>query len=234
MTQQLVKNTLRKSALVGAICMLSAPALAQQFEQESLPYDSAALEPMIDKQTMDIHFGRHHAGYVENLNKEVSNNSELEGKSLEELMENMSDYSTAVRNNGGGHYNHQLFWQVMAPVGQGGEPSDELNSAIEEEFGSLTELKAEFKDAATSQFGSGWAWLIVNDDDELEVTSTPNQDNPLMDVVDENGEPVLALDVWEHAYYLSYQNSRANYIDAWWQLVNWKKVNELYDEATSD
>lgn len=223
-----------KSALVGVLCVLSGPTLAQQFEQAALPYDSDALAPLIDQETMEIHYGRHHASYVSNLNSAVADNSELQGMSLKDMMKNISSYSTTVRNNGGGHYNHQLFWQVMAPVNEGGAPSPELAAAIEEDFGSLREMQSEFNSAAASQFGSGWAWVIVDGDGNLKVTSTANQDNPLMDVVDDNGKPILALDVWEHAYYLNYQNRRGDYVEAWWDLVNWHKVNELYEEAMNN
>ncbi|RUO26896.1 superoxide dismutase [Aliidiomarina minuta] len=217
--------------LASAVCLFAAPALSDAFEQAPLPYASNALEPIIDQQTMEIHFGRHHAAYINNLNSAVAETSELQELSLEDMMHNVSNYSVQVRNNGGGHYNHTLFWDIMAPVDEGGEPSSSLREAIEHQFGSLDEMQSEFNSAAASRFGSGWAWLIVNEQGELQVTSTPNQDNPLMDVVDDQGTPILALDVWEHAYYLQYQNRRGDYSEAWWQLVNWNKVNELYEEA---
>ena len=221
------------ATLASAAWLFAAPALSQAFEQASLPYASDALEPVIDQQTMEIHFARHHAAYVNNLNNEVANNRALQGQSLEDIMHNVSNYNEQVRNNGGGHYNHALFWEIMAPVDQGGEPSEALQDAINQHFGSLSNLQSEFNSAAATRFGSGWAWLIVNQQGELQVTSTANQDNPLMDVVDERGTPIIALDVWEHAYYLQYQNRRGDYSEAWWQLVNWNKVNALYDDAVS-
>lgn len=230
-----MKVSIRAAALsLTALCAFSSALAAQEFQQAPLPYAKDALAPHIDEQTMDIHFGRHHAAYVNNLNSAVAENSDLQGKSIEEIMHNISSYSTSVRNNGGGHYNHELFWQVMAPVGEGGDPSAELSEAINQQFGSLRDMQQEFNDAAASRFGSGWAWLIVNSDGDLQVTSTANQDNPLMDVIDDRGQPILALDVWEHAYYLSYQNRRADYVGAWWELVNWNHVNELYEQAKAD
>ena len=198
------------------------------FELPSLPYEFAALEPHIDARTMEIHHGKHHQAYVNNLNNAVKGNAG-EGKSLEELMANVSKYSMAVRNNGGGHWNHSLFWQLMSPTG-GGNPEGKLLTDITATFGSMEAFKEQFNTAATTRFGSGWAWLVVHDG-KLVVTSTPNQDNPLMDIADVKGTPILGLDVWEHAYYLHYQNRRPDYISAWWNVVNWKKVAELYSAA---
>jgi Fe-Mn family superoxide dismutase len=198
------------------------------FELPSLPYEFAALEPHIDARTMEIHHGKHHQAYVNNLNNAVKGNAG-EGKSLEELMANVSKYSMAVRNNGGGHWNHSLFWQLMSPAG-GGNPDGKLLTDITTTFGSMEAFKEQFNTAATTRFGSGWAWLVVHDG-KLVVTSTPNQDNPLMDIADVKGTPILGLDVWEHAYYLHYQNRRPDYINAWWNVVNWKKVAELYAAA---
>lgn len=198
------------------------------FELPSLPYEFAALEPHIDARTMEIHHGKHHQAYVNNLNNAVKGNAG-EGKSLEELLANVSKYSMAVRNNGGGHWNHSLFWQLMSPAG-GGNPEGKLLLDITATFGSMEAFKEQFNNAATTRFGSGWAWLVVHDG-KLVVTSTPNQDNPLMDVVDVKGTPILGLDVWEHAYYLHYQNRRPDYINAWWNVVNWKKAAELYTAA---
>ncbi|MFM7765483.1 MAG: superoxide dismutase [Sphingomonadales bacterium] len=195
------------------------------FELPSLPYEFAALEPHIDARTMEIHHGKHHQAYVNNLNNAVKGNAG-EGKSLEELMANVSKYSMAVRNNGGGHWNHSLFWQLMSPAG-GGNPEGKLLTDITSAFGSVEAFKEQFNTAATSRFGSGCAWLVVHDG-KLVVTSTPNQDNPLMDIADVKGTPIMGLDVWEHAYYLHYQNRRPDYINAWWNVVNWKKVAELY------
>jgi superoxide dismutase, Fe-Mn family len=199
------------------------------FELPNLPYDFNALEPHIDAKTMEIHHGKHHNAYVTKLNEAVQG-SDLEGKSLEELMKNISSAPTAVRNNGGGHYNHSMFWQIMSPNG-GGQPSGEIASAIDEKFGSFDAFKEEFEKAAATRFGSGWAWLIVDGSGNLKVTSTPNQDNPVMDIADDKGTPVLGLDVWEHAYYLKYQNKRPEYISEFWNVINWDEVNRRYTEA---
>ncbi|KIH77327.1 superoxide dismutase, Fe-Mn family [Geoalkalibacter ferrihydriticus] len=211
--------------------LVAATAFAKPFSLEPLPYASDALEPYIDKMTMEIHHGLHHQAYINNLNAQVKNFPQLEGMSLEEMMGKISTFSAAVRNNGGGHYNHDLFWKVMAPPGQGGEPSSELVKAIDKAFGTMDEMKKQFNQAGATRFGSGWAWLIVTADKELAVTSTANQDNPLMDIAEVKGTPILALDVWEHAYYLSYQNRRGAYLDFWWNLVNWNEVNRRYAEA---
>lgn len=200
-----------------------------KFELPELPYSFDALEPHIDARTMEIHHGKHHNGYVTKLNGAVEG-TDLEGKSLEELLTNVSKYPTAVRNNGGGHYNHSLFWTVMGP-NKGGEPSGDLADAINNAFGSFDKFKEEFSNAAATRFGSGWAWLIVKDDGSLAVTSTPNQDNPVMDVADEKGTPVLGIDVWEHAYYLKYQNKRPDYIAAFWNVINWDEVAKRYADA---
>lgn len=208
------------------------------FTLPSLPYDFAALEPVIDSQTMQIHHGKHHGGYVTNLNKAIEGKASLESKSLEALIADLTavpeDIRVAVRNNGGGHANHSMFWQIMAPPGNGGggEPTGELLSAINANFGSVAELKSKINDAATKRFGSGWAWLVVKNG-KLTVGSTANQDNPLMGdaVAGFSGKPILGVDVWEHAYYLKYQNRRPDYLAAWWGVVNWAKVAELYKAA---
>ena len=194
-----------------------------KFELPNLPYDYDALEPYIDKQTMEIHHTKHHNAYVTNLNKAVEG-TDMEGKSLEDLMKKVSGLPTAVRNNGGGHYNHSLFWTLMKKGG-GRVPSGELEKEITSAFGSFEEFKKKFSEAATTRFGSGWAWLVVANG-KLAVTSTPNQDNPLMDVADVKGTPILGLDVWEHAYYLKYQNKRPEYIENWWNVVNWEEVSK--------
>lgn len=199
------------------------------FELPALPYDFNALQPHIDAKTMEIHHGKHHNGYVTNLNNAV-NGTDLEGKSIEELMTSISSAPGAVRNNGGGHYNHSLFWTVLSPNG-GGEPSGELASAITDKFGSFDALKEEFNKAAATRFGSGWAWLSVDSSGALQVSSTPNQDNPLMDIADVKGTPILGLDVWEHAYYLNYQNRRPDYISAFWSVVNWEEVSKRFAAA---
>lgn len=200
-----------------------------KFELPELPYSFDALAPHIDARTMEIHHGKHHAGYVSKLNGAVEG-TDLEGKPLEELLKSVSKHPTAVRNNGGGHYNHSLFWTVMGP-NKGGEPSGELGDAINKEFGSFDKFKETFSNAAATRFGSGWAWLVVKEDGALAVTSTPNQDNPLMDVADVKGTPILGIDVWEHAYYLNYQNRRPDYIAAFWNVINWDQVAQNYVDA---
>ncbi|WP_276133606.1 superoxide dismutase [Polluticoccus soli] len=192
-----------------------------------LPYAFNALEPHIDAKTMEIHHGKHHQAYVDNLNKALAG-SDGENKSLEELMANISAFPAAVRNNGGGHYNHSLFWTILGP--NGGSPSGDLATAINDAFGSLDGLKEKMNAAGTTRFGSGWAWLIVKDG-KLEVTSTPNQDNPLMDVAEVKGTPILGIDVWEHAYYLNYQNRRPDYLNAIWNVINWEEVGKRYSAA---
>lgn len=199
-----------------------------KFELPKLPYDFNALEPHIDARTMEIHHGKHHAGYVSKLNAAIEG-TDLEGKSLEDLMKTVSSHSTAVRNNGGGHFNHSLFWTVMGP-NKGGTPSGDLADAINSTFGSFDKFKDEFSNAAATRFGSGWAWLVVSNG-KLVVSSTPNQDNPLMDVADVKGTPILGIDVWEHAYYLNYQNRRPDYIDAFMKVINWNVVEKKYAEV---
>ena len=198
------------------------------FELPALPYATDALEPHIDKTTMEIHHGKHHQAYVDNLNKAIAG-TDAENKKIEEILSNVSSYSPAVRNNGGGHFNHSLFWTIMSPNG-GGAPSGELASAIDSAFGSFEEFKKKFAEAGATRFGSGWAWLTVSNG-KLEVSSTPNQDNPLMDVAEVKGTPILGMDVWEHAYYLKYQNKRPDYIAAFWNVINWDAVAERYAQA---
>jgi superoxide dismutase, Fe-Mn family len=199
------------------------------FTLPALPYETTALEPHIDAKTMEIHHGKHHNAYVTNLNNAIAGTA-AEGKSLEELMATISQYPMAVRNNGGGHYNHSLFWEILAPHA-GGEPTGELGEAITKTFGSFADFKTQFANAGATRFGSGWAWLSVDKDGKLFISSTPNQDNPLMDVVEQKGTPILGLDVWEHAYYLNYQNRRPDYIGAFWNLVNWAEVAKRYTAA---
>ncbi|MCB9308111.1 MAG: superoxide dismutase [Lewinellaceae bacterium] len=199
------------------------------FTLPDLPYAFNALEPNVDARTMEIHHGKHHAAYVNNLNGAVQG-TELEGKSLEELLAGISKLSPAVRNNGGGHWNHSLFWEIMSPNG-GGAPAGDLASKIDKNFGNFEEFKKQFAQAGATRFGSGWAWLCVDGSDNLFITSTPNQDNPLMDVAEKQGQPILGLDVWEHAYYLHYQNRRPDYISAWWNVVNWEEVGRRYRSA---
>ena len=200
------------------------------FTLPPLPYAYDALEPTIDAQTMQLHHSKHHQAYVDKLNEGVSEDPSLEGKSLEEILAVISTQPKKVRNNGGGHWNHSFFWETM--VGGGSQPSGRLAEAIDAKFGSLDALKAKFNEAGVGQFGSGWAWLIVGQDGELAIVSTPNQDNPLMDDAPVKGTPILGNDVWEHAYYLKYQNRRPEYLAAWWNVVNWEKVAERFEAAT--
>lgn len=198
------------------------------FELPKLPYDFNALEPHIDAKTMEIHHGKHHNGYVNNLNNAVEG-TDMAGKSIEDLMK-VAGSNNAVRNNGGGHYNHSLFWTILSPNG-GGNPSGDLAADIDAKFGSFDAFKEEFGKAAATRFGSGWAWLCVDDKKELCVCSTANQDNPLMDVAEKKGTPILGLDVWEHAYYLNYQNRRPDYVSAFWNVINWDEVSKRYAAA---
>lgn len=197
------------------------------FELPDLPYAHDALEPHIDAQTMQIHHGKHHAGYTSKLNAAIEG-TDMEGKSIEDLLANHAD-NNAIRNNGGGYYNHCLFWEVMSPNG-GGSPTGDLANAINDAYGSFENFKEEFSKAAATRFGSGWAWLCVHDGGKVEVCSSPNQDNPLMPNVGCGGTPILGLDVWEHAYYLKYQNKRPDYINAFWNVVNWDEVAKRYAE----
>lgn len=209
------------------------------FTLPDLPYPHDALEPVIDSMTMQIHHGKHHQAYVDNLNKALEG-TDLASRSIEEILANLNDVPedkrNAVRNNGGGHYNHSLFWSILASPGNGGggQPTGELADAINQTFGSFEQFKQKLETAGATQFGSGWAWLGVNDDGSLSVCSTPNQDNPLMKgLVDCSCTPILGVDVWEHAYYLKYQNRRPDYLKAWWDVVNWAAVAERYSAARS-
>ncbi len=199
------------------------------FELPALDYAFNALEPHIDARTMEIHHGKHHQAYVTNLNNALKDNAAALSSGLEEIIRNISKYAPAVRNNGGGHWNHSMFWKVMSPNG-GGTPGGDLGTAITATFGSFDAMREQFNQAAATRFGSGWAWLVVHDG-KLVITSTPNQDNPLMDIADVKGTPILGLDVWEHAYYLHYQNRRPDYIGAFWNVVNWEEVSRRYAAA---
>ncbi len=203
---------------------------AGKFVLPLLPYAYDALEPHIDKMTMEIHHSKHHQAYVNSLNKALGEIVATDSKYLEELCKNASKVSMAIRNNAGGHYNHSLFWTLMKPNG-GEAPSGLLADAIKSSFNSFEEFKTKFSDTALKHFGSGWAWLVVNKDKKLEIGSTPNQDNPLMDLSVIKGVPVLALDVWEHAYYLKHQNKRVEYINSWWNVVNWDEASKLFAVA---
>ena len=202
------------------------------FTLPALPYAYDALEPHIDKLTMEIHHDKHHKAYVDNLNKAALVSTTAVGTDLPAIFQHISNMPVVIRNNAGGHYNHSLFWQLMKPNG-GGEPYGKIADAIKSNFGSFEEFKKKFNEAAMTRFGSGWAWLVVDksvlDSNRLIICSTPNQDNPLMDLAEVKGKPVLTLDVWEHAYYLKYQNKRADYVNGWWNVVNWDKVNELFE-----
>ena len=198
------------------------------FELPKLPYAYDALEPHIDARTMEIHHSKHHAGYTNNLNAAIAG-TDIEEQSIENILANISKQSVAVRNNGGGFFNHDLFWQVMSPKG-GGKPSGSLLAAIEKDFGSFDSFKEEFSKAAATRFGSGWAWLVKQSNGKLVVSSTPNQDNPLMDLAEVKGTPILGLDVWEHAYYLKFQNKRPDYISEFWNVINWEEVAKRFQD----
>jgi superoxide dismutase, Fe-Mn family len=231
--------TLAVTALLFSACHRSISQSNYQTQKSNkmafvlpqLPYAYDALEPHIDARTMEIHHTKHHAAYTNNLNAAIQD-TPLAGQSIEQILANISKHSMAVRNNGGGYYNHNLFWEIMSPNG-GGEPTGALAADINATFGSFEEFKKQFNQAAATRFGSGWAWLCVNTGGKLEVCSTPNQDNPLMDVQTNGcaGTPILGLDVWEHAYYLNYQNRRPDYIGAFWNVVNWEEVSRRYEAA---
>jgi Fe-Mn family superoxide dismutase len=240
--REFLSNTSKASLAIGLVGtgVLSACSgevkgdgkeiLTTGFTQTALGYDFSALEPHIDAQTMEIHYTKHAASYAKSLGEAVSDETVDTNKPLEDLLAQISKYSTKMRNNGGGHYNHELFWKVMGP-NAGGKPSGELAAAIDSSFGSFDEFVSKFDEAAKTRFGSGWAWLVVGADKKLAVGSTPNQDNPLMDLSDFKGTPLLGLDVWEHAYYLNYQNRRPEYVSAFWNVINWNTVAERYAAA---
>ncbi|MCT0230659.1 superoxide dismutase [Synechococcus sp. CS-1324] len=222
------------ACLLTLLLLVMAPSGARAegapFSLPPLPYGIDALEPAIDATTLAIHHDRHHQAYVTNLNSAVAADPSLQGQGLEALLKRPSRRSAAVRNNAGGHWNHSFFWESLAPPGQGGAPSPALLAAIDRDFGSFEQFQAGFKAAGLQRFGSGWVWLIVNPKGTLELVSTANQDNPLMDVSDRRGIPLLGNDVWEHAYYLQYQNRRADYLEAWWSVVNWEAVSRRFAE----
>lgn len=231
----MLRGWLRRFCGVVAVALLllgSALPVRAEFVLPPLPYALDALEPVIDATTMRIHHDLHHGAYVANLNGQIKANPQIAQLSLDALQRQISRFPLAVRNNAGGHWNHSQFWTVMAKPGSGGEPSQELLDAIHASFGSLDAMQKRFNQVALSRFGSGWAWLIRTDSGSLAISSTANQDNPLMDLPEiERGTPLLGLDVWEHAYYLSYQNRRGDYITAWWDLVNWNEVNRRFSAA---
>ena len=202
------------------------------FELPPLPYAYEALQPTIDAETMHFHHDKHHKAYTDKLNEAVEKDSGLQGKSIEEILANISSQPPLVRNNGGGYWNHDFFWKIMGKPGTSSGPSGKLAEAIDA-YGGLDKLKEDFNTKGAGQFGSGWAWVIVDQGGQLKVTSTPNQDNPLMDVVNDRGTPILGNDVWEHAYYLTYKNDRPGYLKAWWDVVNWDEVGRRFDAATA-
>ncbi|WP_435168353.1 superoxide dismutase [Falsirhodobacter sp. 1013] len=222
-------------ATVVAACPVVAAAQTQgPFTLPDLPYATDALAPVISAETMELHHGKHQKAYVDNLNKAIDAGDAPKEATLEELVAGAGTFTPAVRNNAGGLWNHTFFWETMTPVGQTKEMSSELSEAITTSFGSDEEFRAAFEKAGADRFGSGWVWLIVNEEDELEITSTPNQDNPLMDVAETQGVPLMGNDVWEHAYYLTYNNRRAEYLSAWWDVVDWTKVSERYEAALAE
>lgn len=222
-----ITDVTKTGILVSAAPYLPFDAQTSPFDQSPLPYEYAALEPFIDAKTMEIHYSKHAAAYSTNLKDALKAEAVPAGMNFNKLLSEVSKYSAKLRNNGGGHYNHELFWRCMKANG-GGTPSGKLSEAITRDFGSFEAMKTQFTDAGKNRFGSGWAWLYADASKKLKIGSTPNQDNPLMDVSEIKGLPLLGLDVWEHAYYLKYQNKRADYIENWWKLVNWDFVQQRF------
>lgn len=228
---------LHKAVIAATFMSMPVAAFAQSgtaFTLPDLPYAADVLEPVISAETMELHHGKHHKAYVDNLNKAITAGDAPAGTMIEDLVANAGTFTPAIRNNAGGHWNHTFFWDSMAPVDNTGEMSPELSEAITTVFGSEEAFRTAFQDAGAARFGSGWVWLIVNDEDKLEITTTPNQDNPLMDVADTQGTPLLGNDVWEHAYYLTYNNRRPEYLSAWWDVVNWTEISDRYEAALAD
>ncbi|MFN3524489.1 MAG: superoxide dismutase [Paracoccus sp. (in: a-proteobacteria)] len=228
---------MKHSLAILALCATPVAAIAQtegSFTLPDLPYAADALDPVITAETMDLHHGRHHQSYIDNLNTAIADGAAPADASLEDLVAAAGTYPAAVRNNAGGHWNHSFFWDTMAPVDETGEMSEALSDAIDTVFGSQDDFRTAFQEAGAGQFGSGWVWLVINDQDQLEITTTPNQDNPLMDVAETQGTPLLGNDVWEHAYYLTYNNRRADYLESWWDVVDWDRVSERYAAALAD
>lgn len=223
-------NLFKTSLLIAAL--VSGQFVSAQFKQSPLPYSYNALEGSIDEKTMEIHYSKHGAAYTSNLNKAISG-TPMEKEDIKAILSKISTSSPAVRNNAGGHYNHELFWTILTPE-KNTKPSSALEKAITTSFGSMEAFKEQMSKAAADRFGSGWAWLSVDKNGKLFVSSTPNQDNPLMDIVDQKGTPILGIDVWEHAYYLKYQNKRADYLAAIWDVLNWKEVSNRYEEALNN
>ncbi|WKL48948.1 superoxide dismutase [Flavobacterium pectinovorum] len=218
-----------KNYIFLSVLLLLCLSVSAQFVQKPLPYAYSALEPFIDAQTMEIHYSKHHSGYIKNLNTAIVGTN-AEKKSLIEILATVSTLSPAIRNNAGGHYNHEFFWSILTPE-KNTKPTLKLENAIKETFGSLDVLKEKLNTAGASRFGSGWVWLYVNQDGKLAICTTANQDNPLMDVAENKGKPILAIDVWEHAYYLKYQNKRADYLNSIWNVINWNTVSNYYQIA---
>jgi len=231
LTPPLASSCMSSAGANGATASLVLTDDAGKFVQPALGYAFNALEPHIDAMTMELHYGKHHAGYTRKFNDALEHEN-FHSTDIYKIFSGISNHSEGVRNNGGGYYNHNLFWKFMSPDG-GGEPSGKLATAIDDTFGSFTKFRDLFSATAGSVFGSGWAWLILNDEGNLQVVSTPNQDNPLMDVAGVHGKPLLNIDVWEHAYYLNYQNERGRYIDAYWNVIDWDFVDALYQEAVA-
>jgi len=234
---------LRTALVTSAALLLASPTVFAQdhfgsatapFALLELPYAADALEPAIDARTMELHHGRHHRSYVDNLNAAVEADEALSAMSLEELVASAGSLSIEVRNNAGGHWNHSFFWRLMAPESERGAPSEAFEGAVEAVYGSMDEFKTAFEEAGVGQFGSGWAWLIVDTSGQLAITTTSDQDNPLMDVAEVPGTPILGNDVWEHAYYLTYNNRRADYLSTWWDVVDWEQVSQNYAAALAD
>jgi Fe-Mn family superoxide dismutase len=219
-----------KKFQILSVLLLLTISVSAQFSQKTLPFSYTDLEPFIDAQTMEIHYSKHHAAYIKNLNAAVVG-TEAATMTLTEIFSNVSKLSLAIRNNAGGHYNHELFWSLLTPI-KNTKPSADLEKIIMDTFGSMDALKEKINTAAATRFGSGWAWLSVDKDNRLVVSSTPNQDNPLMDIAETKGTPILGIDVWEHAYYLKYQNKRADYLTSIWNVINWNQVSENYKLAT--
>jgi len=225
----IASSCMNSSAAQGATASLVAAGGDGKFLQPDLGYAFDALEPFIDTQTMELHYGKHHAGYTKKFNLALEH-EDLHSTDIYRIFEKVSTYGSGVRNNGGGYFNHNLYWKFMSPDG-GGAPTGKLAEAIDAAFGSFEEFKALFSATAATQFGSGWGWLLLDKEGKLQVTSTSNQDNPLMDVAEVQGTPLLNVDVWEHAYYLNYQNRRTSYLEAYWNVVNWRFIEALYEEA---
>lgn len=234
---------LRTALVTSAALLLASPAAFAQedigaatapFALPDLPYAADALEPAIDAQTMELHHGRHHQSYIDKLNAAVEADEALAAMSLEEIVASAGNRSTEVRNNAGGHWNHSFFWRLMAPEGERGEPSEAFGGAIDAVYGSMDDFKTAFEEAGAGRFGSGWVWLVVDANGQLAITTTPNQDNPLMDVAEVPGTPILGNDVWEHAYYITYNNRRPEYLSTWWDVVDWEQVSQTYAAALAD